>query len=152
MADTLPDEDGFRVLRRIREISKLDTLPVIMMLSSIDKINQVFEDGGTDYLIKPLVSVQVKARLNPYITNVKNHKQFEEENFKKEQVVKQLDEAFMEMEIMSRIDPLTSILNRRTFLEKVTDEQVRSRRNQKKFSLLLVNIVNCRKYNDRHGL
>jgi len=151
LAETLPDEDGFRVLRRIREKENLNQLPVILMLSSIDMINKVFEDGGTDYLIKPLNAAQFMARLNPYIVNTKNKKRFEEENFKKEQIVKQLDEAFMEMEVMSRIDPLTSILNRRTFLEKIADEQIRSRRNQKKFALLLINIVNCRKYNDRHG-
>jgi len=151
LADSLSDEDGFRVIRRIREKEALKEVPVILMLTSADDIGRTFEDGATDYLIKPLNPVQVKARLNPYITNVKNYKRFEEESFKKEQIVQQLDEAFMEMEVMSRLDPLTSILNRRTFLEKITDEQVRSRRNQKKFSLMLINIVNCRKYNDRHG-
>ncbi|MDA3811754.1 MAG: diguanylate cyclase [Spirochaetaceae bacterium] len=151
LSDILPDEDGFRVLRRIREKEELCNIPVIMLLSSVDEINRAFKDGSTDYLIKPLSSVQVEARIKPYIINVKNKKRFEEESFKKEQVVKQLDQAFMEMEVMSRIDPLTSILNRRTFLEKIGDEQVRSRRNQKKFTLLLINIVNCRKYNDRQG-
>lgn len=151
IADKLADEEGFRVIRRIRENKSLNELPVIVMLSSVGDIDRSFDDGATDYIIKPLKPAHVKARLFPYILNVKNKKRFEEENFKKEQIVKQLDEAFMEMEVMSRLDPLTSILNRRTFLEKITDEQVRSRRNQKKFALLLINIVNCRKYNDRHG-
>ncbi len=151
LADSLPDEDGFRVIRRIREKNELKELPVIVMLSKVDDIDRSFEDGATDFLIKPLNPVKVKARLTPYITNVKNKKRFEEESHKKEQIVQQLDEAFMEMEVMSRLDPLTSLLNRRTFLEKITDEQVRSRRNQLKFSLMLINIANCRKYNDRHG-
>lgn len=151
LSDSLSDEDGFRVIRRIREKEELKELPVIVMLSSVDDIDRSFDDGATDFLIKPLKPIQVKARLNPYITNVKNKHRCEEESFKKEQIVKQLDEAFMEMEVMSRLDPLTSILNRRTFLEKINDEQIRSRRNQLKFSLLLINIVNCRKYNDRHG-
>lgn len=151
LSDSLQDEDGFRVLRRIREKKELKQIPVILMLSSVNDIDRSFDDGGTDYLIKPLVPVQVLARLHPYIVNIKNKQLFEVENRKKEQVVKQLDEAFMEMEVMSRLDPLTSILNRRSFLEKISDELIRSRRNQKKFSLLLINIVNCRKYNDRHG-
>lgn len=151
LADSLPDEDGFRVLRRIRENSGLSEVPVILMLSSIEAINKVFENRGTDYVIKPLVGVQVKARLTPYIQIVNEKIRCKEENFKTEKVVKQLDDAFMEMEVMSRIDPLTLILNRRTFLEKINDEQIRSRRNQYNFSLLLVNIINCRRYNDHHG-
>jgi diguanylate cyclase (GGDEF)-like protein len=151
LADTLPDEDGFRVLRRIREKSEFKDLPIILLLSSADKIPMVFENGGTDYINKPLEELETAARLKPYTQIVNSRILFRDESFKKEQVVKQLDEAFMEMEVMSRIDPLTSILNRRTFLEKINDEQIRSRRSQVNFSLLLVNIVNCRKYNDRHG-
>lgn len=151
LSDTLPDEDGNRVLRRIREKEELKSLPVIFMLSSAEEIDSALEDGATDFIVKPLVSSRLKARLGSYIANISSKKLYEEESAKKEEIVKQLDEAFMEMEVMSRLDPLTLILNRRTFLEKITDEQVRSRRNQKKFSLLLINIVNCRKYNDHQG-
>lgn len=151
LADSLPDEDGYRVLRRIREKEELKELPVIMMLITSDDIQKAFDNGATDYIIKPVVPVQIRARLNPYIANVVDKKRFEEENRKKDQIAQQLDEAFTEMEIMSRIDPLTKVYNRRTFLEKIADEQIRSRRNQKKFSLLLINIINCRRFNDRHG-
>lgn len=151
LADKLPDEEGFRVLRRIRERDTLQDIPVIMMLSSSDLIDHAFKSGSTDFILKPVDPRELKARLSPYIDKIVDRKRFEEECRKKDRIAKQLDEAFTEMEIMSRLDPLTRVYNRRTFLEKISDEQIRSRRSQIKFSLLLINIVNCRHYNERHG-
>lgn len=151
LTDELPDEKGFRVLRRIRETEEIKKIPVLMMLSSIDHKNDAFANGANDYIVKPFSQQEIKARINPYVKNVLSRKKFEEEFQKKDLIAKQLDEAFTEMEIMSRLDPLTKILNRRAFLEKIKDEQVRSRRNQKKFTLVLLNIVKCRNYNERQG-
>ncbi len=151
LADTLPDEDGFRVLRRIREKEELAELPIILMLSSADNIENVFADGASDYILKPLDPREVKARLTPYINNIIIKNNCIEESRKKADMVKKLDDAFMEMEVMSRIDPLTSILNRRTLLEKILDEQIRSRRSQKRFSLLLLDIKKCSRFNERFG-
>lgn len=151
LSDSLPDEAGFRVLRRIREKEQLKDLPVILMLSSADDIDNAFKNGATDFILKPVVPILMKARLSPYISNVVDRKKYKEECRKKDRIAKQLDEAFTEMEIMSRLDPLTKVYNRRAFLEKIADEQIRSRRNQKKFTLLLINMINCRRFNERHG-
>ncbi len=151
LSDSLPEEDGFRILRRIKESGKYNLLPVILMLSDKKDSGKVFVGGGTDYIIKPFSATEISARLNPYIKNQQILNRYKIESDKKEQAVRQLDEAIVEMEVMSRIDPLTSILNRRTLLDKVSDEQIRSRRNKKSFSLLLADIVNCRRYNERFG-
>jgi len=151
LAENLPDEDGFRVLRRIREKGDLTNIPVIMMISSDEVKKEAFESGTTDCISKPFLPAEVVARVSPYVSLVLDKQKYAEECRKKDQIAAQLDEAFTEMEIMSRLDPLTRVYNRRAFLEKISDEQIRSRRSQKKFTLLLANIVRCRHYNERHG-
>ncbi|MBB6478916.1 GGDEF domain-containing response regulator [Spirochaeta isovalerica] len=151
LADKLPDEDGFRVLRRIREKAELKNIPVLMMLSEDESKKAAFESGASDYIVKPYMPYELVARVTPYISLVLDRQKFTDECQRKDKIAKQLDEAFTEMEIMSRLDPLTRVYNRRAFLEKITDEQIRSRRSQKKFTLLLANIIKCRHYNERHG-
>ncbi|MBN2658813.1 MAG: diguanylate cyclase [Spirochaetales bacterium] len=151
LADSLPDEEGLRVLRRIREKEELKNIPVIVMLTEDHKKKVAYESGASDYIVKPFSAVEIVARMSPYISLILDRQKYTAECRKKDQIAKQLDEAFTEMEIMSRLDPLTRVYNRRAFLEKITDEQIRSRRSQKKFTLLLANIVKCRHYNERHG-
>ncbi len=51
----------------------------------------------------------------------------------------------------SRQDGLTGLLNHRTFMEKLKDETLRLSRDQKPFSLLLVDIDHFKKVNDTYG-
>ena len=51
----------------------------------------------------------------------------------------------------SRQDGLTGLLNHRTFMEKLKEETVRLSRDQKPFSLLLVDIDHFKKVNDTYG-
>ncbi len=151
LADSLPDEEGFQVARRIREKEEFDSIPIIFLLSSVDNIEKAFSSGGTDYILKPLVSEEFEARLCSYIKYKLIEKKVDDLVKEKKQIMIMLDETLMEMKVLNRVDPLTRILNRRTLLEKITDEQIRSKRNQQKFSLLLIDIEDCNRFNDSFG-
>ncbi len=66
------------------------------------------------------------------------------DQIKLERANKQLDE-------LSRIDPLTSISNRRDILEKIEYETLRFERNKKTFSLVMGDIDNFKAVNDNYG-
>lgn len=66
------------------------------------------------------------------------------DQIKLERANKQLDE-------LSRIDPLTSISNRRDILEKIEYETLRFERNKKIFSLVMGDIDNFKAVNDNYG-
>jgi diguanylate cyclase (GGDEF)-like protein len=52
---------------------------------------------------------------------------------------------------VARLDPLTGVLNRRGFTEKVEDEIQRSLRTGREFSIALADLDNFKKFNDQNG-
>ncbi len=62
-----------------------------------------------------------------------------------------LEKANKQLDELSRIDPLTSISNRRDILEKIEYETLRFERNKKVFSLVMGDIDNFKAVNDNYG-
>jgi diguanylate cyclase (GGDEF)-like protein len=52
---------------------------------------------------------------------------------------------------MATTDPLTGLLNRRTFLERLMEEFAESRRHGRPLSVAMLDIDNFKQCNDRHG-
>jgi CheY-like chemotaxis protein len=61
----MPDMDGVELCRRIRCIEKCRSVPIIMLtsLGNRDWIFSAFEAGATDYVTKPLDTIELAARL-----------------------------------------------------------------------------------------
>jgi len=62
-----------------------------------------------------------------------------------------LSEYSRRLERLSVLDPLTGVLNRRGFEQKMEEELRRARRFNRPLSLLLVDMDDLKRYNDRHG-
>lgn len=69
----------------------------------------------------------------------------------REKLITDLTETKKQLEISSRTDPLTSLLNRRGIEEKLVSEKFRMERNKKPFSLILCDIDFFKKVNDQYG-
>ncbi len=80
--------------------------------------------------------------------DITNKKLKEEE---KEKLISELYEVKKNLEISSRTDPLTNLLNRRGMEIELASEQNRSERNKKLFSLILCDIDFFKKINDNYG-
>ena len=63
----------------------------------------------------------------------------------------QLRETHRQLEEASRLDGLTHILNRRALMETLEKELERSRRYQRPFALLFLDVDHFKAINDRHG-
>ncbi|WP_407310081.1 GGDEF domain-containing protein [Desulfosporosinus sp. SB140] len=55
------------------------------------------------------------------------------------------------LELISRSDPLTGLYNRRFIMEKIESEYINSKKNTKKFSLIIADIDYFKKINDTFG-
>ena len=68
-----------------------------------------------------------------------------------EQRTAQLSEANARLARAASVDPLTGLLNRRGFLERATAEIQRVGRSGRSFIVVLADIDNFKRFNDRHG-
>ena len=61
----LPGQDGFSVLREIRQAGAISTVPVIMLTARIEEIDRLLglEMGADDYICKPFSPREVVARV-----------------------------------------------------------------------------------------
>lgn len=69
-----PNTEGFKLGRRVKSMPAWADIPVLFMveLANTDQIISSFENGGTDYLPKPLRISEVLARLTTHvITRIK---------------------------------------------------------------------------------
>ena len=73
------------------------------------------------------------------------------EETKRENLIAELYETKKELEIASRTDPLTNLLNRRGMEEKLISEKDRMERSDNLFSLILCDIDFFKKVNDQYG-
>lgn len=67
------------------------------------------------------------------------------------QRTEELEEANRRLEEMSRTDALTGLANRRGFVEASAQEMTRARRSGKPWSVLIADLDEFKKINDRHG-
>lgn len=62
---SMPEMDGFEVCRRLKENPDTKDVPVIFIsgFEDVEEITKVFEVGGEDYVTKPFISEEIKARV-----------------------------------------------------------------------------------------
>lgn len=80
--------------------------------------------------------------------DITRNKESEEQ---RERLIAELLEIKAQLEVSSRTDPLTNLLNRRGMDEKLASEKDRMERSDKPFSLILCDIDFFKKVNDNYG-
>lgn len=69
----MPGMDGFETCRRLKSDAKLTGVPVIFMtgLAESEHIVRGLEAGGVDYVTKPIVIVEMLARIKVHLANAR---------------------------------------------------------------------------------
>ncbi|GAB4260487.1 MAG: response regulator transcription factor [Methylomicrobium sp.] len=69
----MPGIDGFETCRKLKGNPATDDIPVLFMtgLSELDKLLQGFEEGGVDYLVKPINPPEVLARIEVHLNQAR---------------------------------------------------------------------------------
>ncbi|MDO8206467.1 MAG: diguanylate cyclase [Gallionella sp.] len=143
----LPDTDGYEVAKEIRRLQGKDEWTAIIFLSVMSKDEDLargIEVGGDDYIMKPVGSVVVQAKVRAMYRLVKMQRALVK-------LAGQLNDANLELQRLSMTDGLTGIANRRMFDISLAREWRRCLRLKKPMSVVMLDVDNFKKYNDRYG-
>lgn len=125
----LPEEDGYQLCRWIRQEPRLKYIPIIFVTAktSLDDKLIGLRSGGDDYITKPFALEEIAARI---------------------EVILQRMQVFHDL---SMRDDLTGAYNRRYFNERIEEEINRATRNNRPFSIAVIDIDFFKKINDTYG-
>ena len=128
----MPGMSGFDVLAKLKESDDTQAIPVIIISSLSDEANEEkgLRLGAVDYIRKPFVQSIVMARIKTHQAIAKQMRTFENQ---------------------ALYDPLTSLLNRRSFdfhIDRIWGHLVRQKET---ISLLMIDVDNFKKVNDTYG-
>jgi diguanylate cyclase (GGDEF)-like protein len=134
----MPDVNGFELTKMIRKQLN-NWIPIIFLSAnkSDDYLAKGIDAGGDDYLTKPVNKVILEAKIRS-MTRIYHMQE-------------QLDELNKKLEMLSSLDPLTQILNRRGLTDRLQTEWKSSKRNHDELSVLMLDIDNFKLYNDNYG-
>jgi len=128
----MPRMDGLALCREIRNVEKSEYIYFIILTAKGEKrdIIEGLEAGADDFLTKPFNQEELKyrTRIGERIIN--------------------LERRIMEL---ANTDPLTGLLNRRAFMERMKQEISRAQREKRPLSLILADIDHFKSVNDTYG-
>ncbi|NRA14897.1 MAG: diguanylate cyclase [Oceanospirillaceae bacterium] len=134
----MPKMNGFELTRLIRS-KKRSWIPIIFLTASTDDshLTKGIESGGDDYIMKPINSVVLAAKIKAMARIV---------NMKKE-----LDTVNRQLLRLTNVDALTGIMNRRGFNESLKRDWKNHTRERKEISMVFLDIDNFKAFNDNYG-
>lgn len=124
----MPVMDGAETCRRIRNSGRHSTLYIIMLSGNTDTADKVdgLDTGADAYLTKPLVPEEFLAQIRTGLRTLDDRNS-------------------------SMTDTLTGLFNRRSFDAFLDREKAENDRNDKAFSLALLDLDHFKRVNDEYG-
>lgn len=135
----MPGMSGEELCRTLRSLDKLEQVP-IFFISSIANKEEVlgfFKAGASDYLPKPFIEEEFRARIVTHLRNRKYIKELEQLNYK--------------LKFNSEHDQLTSLHNRRFFQRKLGGCFVQYQQTEGELSCMLIDLDYFKQVNDNYG-
>jgi two-component system chemotaxis family response regulator WspR len=142
----MPEIDGIKACRRIKEDPRLRDIPIIMVTATSSELNleKAFEAGAIDFINKPFRNLELLAR-------VRSALRLKQEIDRRKQRESELTQVNAELLKLSCQDGLTGVANRRHFDETMEMEWKRAIRNGRPLSLMMIDIDFFKNYNDHFG-
>jgi len=65
----MPDINGFEVCKKLKSDDKTKDIPIIFLSGkdSTKDIEQAYEVGGIDYVVKPFINIELVTKANNYV-------------------------------------------------------------------------------------
>ena len=115
----MPGIEGYEVCRRLRADTATAHIPIIMLtggaVQADEAIKESFKAGATDFITKPIKSIDFLARVKSGLIIKKNHdllvaeiKQRKTAEKEKEKLIKKLKQALSEIKSLQGIIPICS--------------------------------------------
>ena len=138
----MPEMDGFEIMKRIREMEKYQSIPVIFFTADNDAETEIrcFKEGAVDFITKPFVPDVLLSRIGRVL---------ELEDLRRslaERLEQKTREVFA-IKNQSRQDALTGLWNR-VYTEEIVNEMLEG---GTKGALLMMDMDNFKSVNDNYG-
>lgn len=149
----MPGMDGLDLVRRYRDTPATHAVPVIVLSAKDEPAvkSAAFQAGANDYLVKLPDRIELIARIRYHTRAYLDHVQRDAAYAALRESQRQLMQANLELERLTRIDGLTGLGNRRYFDEYMLAEWRRAGRTRTPLALLMIDVDNFKLYNDSHG-
>ncbi len=131
---------GIALVSRLREQQPDKTrLPILAMSAMEDDIRRVelFRAGINDFIEKPVIREEARARIGNLITN--------------KQLFDQVQQQRLQLYELAMTDPLTGLYNRNSLNEFARKLSAAANRHDMALSIILIDIDHFKKINDQHG-
>ena len=65
----MPDMNGFDVCSKLKDNDKTKNIPIVFLSGkdSSQDIEQAYENGGIDYVVKPFITIELITKVNSYV-------------------------------------------------------------------------------------
>ncbi|GAB5543693.1 MAG: diguanylate cyclase [Sandaracinaceae bacterium] len=138
MDAVMPNVDGFKLTRMLRERSR-SYVPIVFLTGMSDQKarRRCIEAGADDLLTKPVDELELTIRLVAML--------------RIRRLTRALEEKSRALGQLAKIDGLTGLENRRMLDERLPKEAERARRYGRELSLLMMDVDHFKKVNDTHG-
>ena len=142
----MPGIDGYETARRIRAARPEEWIPIIFLSANEydQHLERAIECGGDDYLVKPVSSVVLSAKIRAL-------QRLDQMRGKLVDMSKDLTAANQRLETIANQDALTGIANRRAFDNLIDRELAHAVRSREPLSVALVDVDHFKAFNDRYG-
>jgi two-component system, cell cycle response regulator len=128
--------DGYETCRILKDSEETKDIPIIFITGNndSDSVLRGFEVGAADYVSKPFIPEELKARVKVHMQNIKSQRE--------------LQFLMQELKEMAITDYLTKLYNRRFFMDQLL---YYVNMDDKNISLILFDVDYFKKINDNYG-
>ncbi len=150
----MPDMDGFEVASHLAEEEGTRNTPVIFVTAAmVDDLNRLkgYSFGAVDYIAKPINDTILLSKVRVFLELYRGKQQLRQLVSELEYEVATRRQAEEQVRHQATHDPLTDLPNRALFLDRLDGALERSRRSQRPFALLYIDIDGFKPVNDTHG-
>ena len=147
----LPDISGIKVIKKISSINEEIIIIMMTAYASLESSIEAIKSGAFSYVIKPInineVLLQMEKALEKQRLSIENKRlvgELKEKN-------SNLAEASNKLEHLAMHDSLTGLPNRRYFEDYVPQIVAKSKRNEQKLALFVIDVDNFKWINDTFG-
>jgi diguanylate cyclase (GGDEF)-like protein len=149
----MPVMDGLTLCRNLRERVEWRDIYMIVMTAQEDpdKLVEAFEAGADDYLVKPIIQKIFFSRLRAGLRVVKLQEELAADREQLLRLSTDLAEANEGLQLLALTDVLTTLPNRRAALERLEQEWALTKRGNRNFTCMMVDVDCFKSINDRYG-
>lgn len=135
----MPGMGGEELCRTLRSIEALDQVPIFFISSVTEKktILSFFKAGASDYLPKPFIEEEFRARI---VTHLRNRK-----------YTKELESLNLKFQYQAEHDALTGVYNRGYFQTELASRFAHCQYTNEDLGCILIDLDYFKNVNDTHG-